>query len=370
MNRTDSKYLRLLHKILTEGVIKGDRTGTGTKSIFHHTLEMDMADGFPLLTTKKMFTKGILHELLWLLNGDTNIKYLVENGVHIWTGDAYKKFRNNVMEKCKAETKLPPVEYLSKNADLLSKEEFTEKIKTDEAFAKEWGELGPIYGKQWVGWGSYEDKFEYIDNGKDEPVGARMSYDGINQIQNAIDMLNNNPDGRRIMVSAWNVGEISKMTLPPCHWAFELYTEELTWQERMDICDNKEKGNITPFTEIIIHAQLDYWGVPKRKLSLKWHQRSVDTGLGLPFNIASYGFLLHMFAQQVNMIPDKLIGDLTNVHIYLNHLEALEGQLDRKGGDLPTLKLNKAKDIFSYSFDDFEICDYKPDLKITMALSN
>ena len=369
MNRTDSKYLRLLHKILTEGVIKGDRTGTGTKSIFHHTLEMDMADGFPLLTTKKMFTKGIIHELLWLLNGDTNIKYLVDNGVGIWTGDAYKKFRNNVLEECKAEFKLPQVEYLSKNADLLSKEDFTEKIKTDETFAKKWGDLGPIYGKQWRNWKTYQDGGTGVVYMVDEP---------IDQIQNVIDTLKNNPDGRRIMVSAWNVGEISEMTLPPCHWAFELYTEELTVGERIESGWDYIEGNEMDYdlglsnspTEEDTIELLDSYGIPQRKLSLKWHQRSVDTGLGLPFNIASYGFLLHMFAQQVNMIPDKLIGDLTNVHIYLNHLEALESQLDRKGGDLPTLKLNKAKDMFSYSFDDFEICDYKPDTKISMALSN
>ena len=211
MNGTDKAYQELLEKILTKGKEKGDRTGTGTISIFSHTLEMDMSEGFPLLTTKKMFTRGIIHELLWFLNGDTNIKYLVDNGVNIWNADAFREYYNASHE------------FKGGWPDDINS--FKERIKSDDEFAKRWGQLGPVYGQQWVNW----------NVGKIKPTGWEYgaptghAIDGINQIQNAIDTLNNNPDSRRIMVSAWNVGEIDQMALPPCHWAFELYTEELEY---------------------------------------------------------------------------------------------------------------------------------------------
>lgn len=324
VNKTDKAYQDLLSRILNEGKLRGDRTGTGTISIFSHTIEMDMADGFPLLTTKKMFTKGIIHELLWFLNGDTNIQSLVKNGVNIWTPDAYREYKKII-----GETDEP----------LLTIEEFSNRIVNDIDFSDKFGQLGPLYGKQWVNWGEI----------KRVPVawhhGAPIKHEsiGINQIQQVIDKLNNNPEDRRIMVSAWNVGEIDKMALPPCHWAFELYTEELTMQEKEKWCSQN----------------LNHMDCPMRRLHLKWHQRSVDTFLGLPFNIASYGFLLHMLAQQTNMVAGTLIGDLTNVHIYKNHVDQCKEQIDRIPMKLPILKLNKAKDIFSYSYDDFKIQDYE-----------
>ncbi len=344
MNSTDKEYLKLLEKILTKGKEKGDRTGTGTISVFSHTLEMDMSEGFPLLTTKKMFTKGIIHELLWFLKGDTNIEYLVKNGVNIWTPDAYKKYKIWADDLSKTHLYLP-----------YTKEQFVDRIKTDDEFAKKWGDLGPVYGKQWVNWGK----------GKSEAAGWEHGapnyyrHEPLNQILNAIDTLNNNPDSRRIMVSAWNVSDLDNMTLPPCHWAFELYSEELTHEERVKIyIDEYAPGISKPagFEE----AKLETRNIPTRRLSLKWHQRSVDTFLGLPFNIASYGLLLHMFAQQTNMVPGKLVGDLTNVHIYKNHIEQCEEQLSREPNKLPQLALCNAKDIFSYGFDDFLIKDYEP----------
>jgi thymidylate synthase len=331
MNGTDKAYQELLEKILTKGKEKRDRTGTGTISIFSHTLEMDMSEGFPLLTTKKMFTRGIIHELLWFLNGDTNIKYLVDNGVNIWNADAFREYYNKSHE------------FKGDWPDDI--DSFKERIKTDDKFAEKWGQLGPVYGQQWVNW----------DIGKKEPVtweyGAPTKHKivGINQIQNAIDTLNNNPDSRRIIVSAWNVGELDKMALPPCHWAFELYTEELTDDEISNEIEKLGTGRNKETMSVI----------PKRKLHLKWHQRSVDTFLGLPFNIASYGFLLHMFAQQTNMVPGTLIGDLTNVHIYKNHIEQCKEQLSREPMRLPKLALCKPKDIFSYEFEDFLIKDYE-----------
>lgn len=253
------EYHKLLETILRDGIKKGDRTGTGTTSIFDYKIKFDMSQGFPLITTKKIHTKSIIHELLWFLKGDTNVKYLQDNGVTIWD------------------------EWADKN-----------------------GNLGPVYGKQWVTWDFYKRK---MDGGY---------WDEINQIQNAIDMLKENPDSRRIIVSAWNPGDIDKMALPPCHWAFELYTEEMTIKERHQYCKDNDitLGMLEAGLENVYDDMMAN-GVPTRKISLKWHQRSVDTFLGLPFNIASYAFLLHMFAQVVNMVPDKLIGDLTNVHIYM-----------------------------------------------------
>ena len=358
MNGTDKAYQELLEKILTKGKEKGDRTGTGTISIFSHTLEMDMSEGFPLLTTKKMFTRGIIHELLWFLNGDTNIKYLVDNGVNIWNADTFREYYNKSHE------------FKGDWPDDI--DSFKERIKTDDKFAEKWGQLGPVYGQQWVNW----------DIGKKEPVtweyGAPTKHKivGINQIQNAIDTLNNNPDSRRIIVSAWNVGELDKMALPPCHWAFELYTEELTIDERAKLHPNPDMFYDIHGTHISIGNSIedgymrdedrkwliekfDEGNIPKYRLHLKWHQRSVDTFLGLPFNIASYGFLLHMFAQQVNMVPGTLVGDLTNVHIYKNHIEQCKEQLSREPMRLPKLALCKPKDIFSYEFEDFLIKDYE-----------
>lgn len=361
INKTDKAYQDLLKRILEEGKLRGDRTGTGTISIFSHTIEMDMADGFPLLTTKKMFTKGIIHELLWFLNGDTNIKYLVDNGVNIWTSDSYREYKNYAGKLEEPDYDVHVDDPNQNCTRLMTFDEFTQAIKDDypimvhtpskTTFAKRFGELGPIYGKQWVSWDT--KKQEGVKTGELYPSGeykVDIRYKSINQIQQAIDKLNNNPEDRRIMVSAWNVGEMDKMVLPPCHWAFELYTEELTLDER--------KNLILPIPNVFAHEDLDVLGIPKRRLSLKWHQRSVDTFLGLPFNIASYGLLLHMLAQQTNMVAGTLIGDLTNVHIYQNHIEQCKEQIGREPLSLPRLKLEKAKDIFSYSYNDIGIIDY------------
>jgi thymidylate synthase len=334
----DTAYLQLLDRILYEGSSRGDRTGTGTWSIFSHTLEIDMTKGFPLLTTKKMFTKGIIHELLWFLNGDTNIQYLVKNDVHIWDSDCYKKYHNTWKDDTYGVL------------DSLTKEQFIERIRTDDVFAKEWGDLGPIYGKQWVDWNGFNLN----------PAGS------INQIQQVMDKLINNPEDRRIIVSAWNVGDIDKMALPPCHWAFELYVEDIDleheWAWIKDNAMDKYNSLFTNGGEVKLtnEEMAKYFPeCPKKMLSLKWHQRSVDTFLGLPFNIASYGILLHMFAQQSGMYPNRLIGDLSNVHIYKNHVEQCKLQMDRKPMEYPKLVLNKAKDMFSYTYDDIKIVGYE-----------
>jgi thymidylate synthase len=313
MNRLDKQYQELLQDILDNGVTKGDRTGTGTISVFGRQIRHKMSEGFPLLTTKKMPWKTIVTELLWFLRGDTNIKFLVDNNCHIWDGDAYKNY------KLKAEG--------SSTYSKMSEKEFIQWIKMDKAFAAEWGELGPIYGRQWRQWGGLQD---LTDDSK--PI-----Y--LDQIQNLINDLKTNPDSRRLMVNAWNVGELDQMVLPPCHYGFQVYTRELSLNERGELFrktyPNKSVDDFKPNGMEIqsMTHQLDTRytnaNIPKRTISLIWNQRSVDTFLGLPFNIASYGLLLEIIAREVNMVPDELIGNLGDVHLYSNHIEQAEEQIGR-----------------------------------------
>jgi len=340
MNNIDKQYQDLLQSILDYGVEKQDRTGTGTKSIFGYTIRHNMKDGFPLLTTKKMYFKGIVVELLWFLRGDTNIKYLVDNNCHIWDGDAYK---NYLIEDAKI---LPNMskEKMTELGYRLTQEEFTNKIKNDDEFAKKWGDLGPVYGKQWRSW----SKLELTKIGKelseiwDGRTHSNLDFP-IDQIANLISELKTNPDSRRLMVNAWNVGELDMMVLPPCHYGFQVYTRELSAKERWDwygknggpmgeqklvalIVHENEEDNSH------IHSWLKTWApnVPTRAISLMWNQRSVDTFLGLPFNIASYGLLLEIIAKAVNMVPDQLIGNLGDTHLYLNHLDQTQEQIGRE----------------------------------------
>jgi len=313
MNKLDKAYTDLLQDILDNGVRKEDRTGTGTISVFGRQIRHDMKDGFPLLTTKKMPWKVIVTELLWFLKGDTNIKFLVDNGCNIWNGDAYKNYESNWLKEN------PPMAGPYTDA-CLTMDEFIDKIKTDDKFAKKWGELGPIYGKQWRDWsvGSLEDKYGF---GK------------IDQIQNLINDLKTNPDSRRLMVSAWNVGELGQMVLPPCHYGFQVYTRSLTFAERYKIYTGSDKtweeGGGNAYGKITGLDMMDDDNVPTKAISLMWNQRSVDTFLGLPFNIASYGLLLEIIAKEVNMVPDQLIGNLGDVHLYKNHIDAAKEQIGR-----------------------------------------
>ena len=300
MNSIDTQYQILLQSILDYGVEKSDRTGTGTKSIFGYTIRHKMSDGFPLLTTKKMPWKTIVTELLWFLKGDTNIKYLLDNGCNIWTGDAYKHY----------------LKWAGNGP--LTIEEFSDEIKINPTFAARYGELGPIYGKQWRGWGT--NKYDIIGIHK------------VDQITNLIEELKTNPDSRRLMVSAWNVGELDQMVLPPCHYGFQCYVRE------------------------------------GKYLSLMWSQRSVDAFLGLPFNIASYALLLTMIADEVNMIPDQLIGNLGDTHLYLNHIEQAQEQITRTPYQLPTVHVRDG--IFCSSINDIILENYLCHPPIKAPLSN
>jgi len=356
MNKLDPWYQDLLQQIIDEGVTKSDRTGTGTKSIFGVQFKHDMRDGFPILTTKKVHFKSIVTELLWFLRGDTNIKYLVDNDCHIWDGDAYKNYANHVWK-------------LS-NLELLSQEEFINKIKTDDEFAKKWGDLGPIYGKQWREWTNLKQVDEW-----------EWKYDlngPIDQISNLINEIKTNPDSRRLMVNAWNVGELYKMVLPPCHYGFQVYTRELTLYDRRKIVLEGDPYGIQPtdnWTQQQLEdckKQLDEWNVPTRAISLMWNQRSVDTFLGLPFNIASYGLLLEILAKEVNMVPDELIGNLGDTHLYLNHIDAAKEQITREPYELPTVKISDRviNDISEYTLDDIILENYQSHPAIKMPLSN
>ena len=300
MSSIEEQYRGLLGSLLHNSVKKSDRTGTGTHSIFGRQIRHDMKQGFPLLTTKRMAVKTIMTELKWFLKGDTNIKYLVDNGCSIWNGDAYKAFKSTFSPMPGIQSSLP------------SQDEFINKIKTDNGFAQKWGELGPIYGKQWRLWGT-------------DTVS-------IDQIQDLISEIRTNPDSRRLMVSAWNVGDLPTMALPPCHYGFQCYVRD------------------------------------GKYLSLMWNQRSVDTFLGLPFNIASYAALLCLIAEEVGMIPDQLIGNLGDVHLYSNHVDQAMEQISREIYDLPTVSF-KNINILDGEFD-YEVHDYKYHPSIKAPLSN
>ena len=338
MNKLDKQYQDLLQSILDYGVEKQDRTGTGTKSIFGYTIRHNMKDGFPVLTTKKMAWKTMVTELLWFLRGDTNIKFLVDNNCHIWDGDAYKNYLvhtisgvNNGFDKIKGYLDNCLVEFNGEYEHFnnpsfqygyrpYTQEEFINKIKTDDEFTKKWGELGPIYGKQWRSW-----KTQWHQLAEQEGYTPKWAGDvetEIDQIQNLINELKTNPDSRRLMVSAWNVGELDQMVLPPCHYGFQVYTRELSRTERIENYNSKFENKIdVPFIKVnlgdaienTIDTALTQANIPTRAISLMWNQRSVDTFLGLPFNIASYGLLLMMIADEVGMVPDELIGKPKNV---------------------------------------------------------
>jgi len=326
MNNIDKDYLSLCEDILHTGVQKNTRNGK-VISVFGRQIRHKMSDGFPLLTTKKMAWKQIVTELLWFLRGDTNIKFLLDNDCHIWDGDAYK---NYFIEKSKERGPF------GVSGLILPQEEFINKIKTDDEFAKTWGELGSIYGKQWRNWKQFIPYDVTEEN-------CKVAVQVTDQIANLINDLKTNPDSRRLMVSAWNVGELDQMVLPPCHYGFQVYTRELS-SEEVAFEANKRGFNLEGMTisgKLIINPkEVKEHNLPTRAISLMWNQRSVDVPLGLPFNIASYGLLLHILAEATNMIPDELIGNLGDCHIYENQIDGIKEQLTRESFELPSLNIN------------------------------
>ena len=299
MNRLDEQYRGLLAEVLHNGIEKDDRTGTGTLSRFGMSIRHRMSDGFPVLTTKRMPLKTIATELKWFLKGDTNITYLLDNNCNIWNGDAYKQYQRACLWELER--------------DEMTYDEFIKQMKTDESFAQVWGGLGPIYGKQWRKW------------------NRMRPLDEIDQIADLIENLKTNPNSRRHLVSAWNVGELPTMTLPPCHYSFQCY-----------VADNK--------------------------LSLMWNQRSADLFLGVPFNISSYGLLLLLLCNETGYEPGELIGNFGDIHLYKNHLEQAKEQINRKPYSLPTFKLSNV-DVLNGEFD-VELIGYESHPSIKAPLSN
>ena len=358
MNNIDKSYIELVKDILKNGFQKSDRTGTGTISVFGRQIVHNMRNGFPLLTTKKMAWKQIVTELKWFLGGDTNIRYLIANDCHIWNGDAYKKYRNTPKNQLSNEDLLDVngdgsyMEYYKLKAEDPSEKDFPYMILNNNIFCQKWGNLGPVYGKQWRKWknGMFEE----------------------DQIKKLIEDLRENPDSRRMMVSAWNVAEIEDMTLPPCHYGFQIYSRELSAEERSRLWfnENYEQGmSYLLMTHEEIEKNPTKFSIPpKRAISLMWNQRSVDVGLGLPFNIASYGLLLLMIADEVQMFPDLLIGNLGDCHIYNNHIETLKEQIEREPFEEPQVIVQDG--ICSMMNDDIVLKNYKYHPSLKMQLSN
>jgi thymidylate synthase len=346
----EEQYQDLLRELISKNANeKSDRTGTGTRSVFGRQIRHNMSEGFPLLTTKKMAWKTMVTELLWFLRGDTNIKYLVDNGCNIWNGDAYKNYEKYAMAN-------------SYGVDVFSMEEFIDEIKTNNKFAEKWGELGPIYGAQWRSW-NVED--EHIDG------TTYFKYPDIDQIQNLIEDLETNPDSRRMMVNAWNVGKLDEMVLPPCHYGFQVYTRVMSLDERIERWATS-LGKHKSFGANLDHEDLDERGFPKRTISLLWNQRSVDTFLGLPFNIASYGLLLMIIGKKVNMIPEELIGNLGDTHLYNNHIAQAKIQSTRKPFILPHVEVDLPESglLEDLTLEHFNLYDYECWPKIEAELSN
>lgn len=351
------QYVNLVTKILESGREKKDRTGVGTISTFGHQSEYEMSEGFPLLTMKRTWFPGVAHELIWFLGNHTkldaykdlpatNIKYLTDNKVNIWN-----------------------------------------------EWADTQGNLGPVYGEQWINWLGADHGWAQRENLELEPPRHPDEVSGINQLQNAIDRLKTNPEDRGIIVSAWNVAELGKMALRPCHTIFQFYAEELTHLERLEIYDKMvtERGGIDT-DDLNTDEKLDRRHVPRHKLSLQLYQRSADTFLGVPFNIASYSLILHMVAHVTNMVPGKFVHSFGDAHLYLNHSDKVNEFLQRTlpednikidfwdkrkdaslfvgnnfGPELPKIKLNpNVKDIFDFQYSDIELINYNP-LKVINA---
>jgi thymidylate synthase len=297
------QYHDLMRHILETGDTKTDRTGTGTISVFGYQMRFDLSKGFPLVTTKKIHMKSVIHELLWFLQGDTNVKYLQENGVKIW-----------------------------------------------DEWADENGDLGPVYGSQWRSWPDYRKIRDHVSNGLDTEVYT------IDQISQVIDRLKTKPDCRRMIVSAWNVADIPAMALAPCHCLFQFNTRPLSIDERVRIFCERHMD-----MTFVGEASLKHFNIPEYKLDCQLYQRSSDVFLGVPFNIASYSMLTHMIAQVVNMVPGDFIWTSGDTHLYLNHMQQVNEQLMRESRPLPKLKINpEVKDIFGFKYEDFTIEGYDP----------
>lgn len=351
----DKEYFRMCKNILKNGRIKDDRTGTGTISVFDENITVNLSDmSLPVLTTKKVSLKSMLHELMWFLSGSDTAEYLIDNDITIWHGDLYKKYFKYI-ESIKDQPLIEVSDFYKAivNEDLtpFTKEQFKINLKNKNSLLRaNFAKTGPIYGFQWRRFGEYQ------------------SNKGIDQIKDLINLLNTDPNSRRLMVSAWNPLMQKDMLLPPCHTGFQCNTFLLTLEERQRFATIKGFNGTNATTEV-----LDLFKIPIRALDLKFTMRSVDTCLGNPIDLASYGTLLHILAHITNMMPNNLIATYGDSHIYRNHIEPLQEQLERDPClyKYPTIEINKdLKSIDNIKFEDIKICNYESYPAIKFELSN
>jgi len=373
----EQQYLILLRDVIENGIHKGDRTGTGTRSLFGRQLRHKMSDGFPMLTTKHVSLRNVATELIWFLRGRTDLRWLLVRNCHIWVGDAYKKY-------CAYAGSLEEPDYdvhvddpRESRIRLMTRQEFIDEILRNDWFSGKFGDLGPVYGKQWRSW---QVGLEFADG------VSYYKYPPIDQIQNLIRDLKENPDSRRMMVTAWNPTELPNMILPPCHYGFQVYTRELTLEERADLSREKRRysSNWQNWSVEEMESRMNNdWKIPTRAISLMWTQRSVDVPLGMPYNIASYALLLELIAREVGMVPDELICSLGDCHVYQDQVEHALTQITREPYKAPTISIeeryeysgSKRELSFSEKIDQLEpdwftTINYEHHTRINYPLSN
>jgi thymidylate synthase len=382
MNKVDTEYFRIVNDILTNGRLKKNRTGVDTIGIFGAQAKYNVdLNAFPLLTTKKVHWPAIVHELLWFISGSTNIKYLVDNNVRIWNEWAYKKYSDWWENRAKFYTSPENMEreIPARQENKLTQEEFVEKIKFDESFANRWGELGEgTYGGMWRSFPFYTMDNEFV--GSSTVTGQRSEswvFGQVDQLQKVINKLKTNPDDRRMIVSAWHPYWVDHCALPPCHCLFHFHTEELTLEERTKLLTDEQCKNdldltnsygIRPSSNLEL---VEKYNIPTRRLNCLLYQRSQDTALGCPFNVASYSLLTAMIAQVVNMVPGTFTHSTGDTHIYVNHIDGLKLQLTREPKKLPKVWLNpEVKSLFDFKYDDIKLLDYEfhPTIKFDVAV--
>jgi thymidylate synthase len=370
MNNVDKEYFRLINTVLTNGKRKKNRTGIDTIGVFGEQAKFDInLDEFPILTTKKVFFRGILHELLWFIKGDTNIKYLVDNDVHIWDewvfkrySDWYNKIRGDTTDFTINWNGTEPVQY--------TQDEFIQKIKDDVEFAKKWGELGEgTYGGMWRNFPFYTEESDFVGSSTVTGTGEEFwVFGGVDQLKKVVEKLKSNPDDRRMIVSAWHPYWVDHCALPPCHCLFHFNTEELTIKERYEYADKigLPLGVAVDLEKQVLNEPeclriLSKYNIPERRLNCLLYIRSNDMFLGCPFNITSYSLLTAMVAHCVNMVPGILTYTIGDCHLYQNHIEQVKLQLSRTPKTLPKLWLNpNVKDLFSFKYEDVKLIDYDP----------
>ena len=375
MNSYEEQYLDLLTDIYNVGVLSNNRTGINTRKIWGAQIHVDLDKGFPLLTTKKMHWKSVVHELLWMIKGDTNIQYLLKNGVTFWTEWPYQKYLNH----CKTLTEPDydvHIEDLEKNCVReMAQKEFEQEIINDDNFAKKWGSIGQYgYGGMWRKFPFYTQENEFVESSSVKGVSAEYwTFGEVDQLTNAINELKTNPDSRRIIITAWHPYHSNNREdalLPACHNYIQFGTEQLTWQERLEIAREKDSRNENMYYKYS-DEDFDRTGIPKYRLNCYFNMRSNDVPLGLPYNIAFYALFTHLMAHCLNMIPSQLVYSGADVHIYENQKVGITEQLARTPGKLPKLVLKPEcpTNLFDIKFDHIDIVDYNPQAHIKMPVA-